>query len=362
MKLQQLKYLLAIADNRLNITAAANSLYTSQPGVSKQLKLIEEELGLTLFIRKGKSLVSITEAGKSVIEHARSIFRDVDKIKNLADTLQCSDQGTLNIATTQTQARYVLPSILAEFHTFYPDVRVNLQQGTTEQISELIENGKTDFAIASGSEDYFPDLSLLPTFDWERVIIAPEDHPLAQQARDGRELTLDQLSEFPLVSYSFSFDDQSSLRQAFKARRLDPNVVFTASDPDVIKSHVRSGHGVGIIAEMAFSEELDHGLVRIPASHLFPSAQTWVGFKKHQFLANYHLKFIELLAPHWTDRAINHVHRHSAPGRVAELPDLESFDQVRRLKTGQLQHANSPLNVKPAGRLIGLHPRLAAGY
>ena len=295
MKLQQLKYLLAIVDNGLNITAAAEKLYTSQPGVSKQLKLLEEELGLQLFVRKGKSLGSVTAAGEQVIERARLIMDEAENIRSLAANYYQEEEGTLSIATTHTQARYVLPNVIREFREKYPKVNLSLHQGTSEQIADMVTANDIDFAIATGSHELFRDLLLVPSYHWDRKIVVPKDHPLTQLTR---KLTLKDLAEYPLVTYVFSFGGQSSLKQAFTEKGLEPDVVFTARDVDVIKTYVRMGLGVGIVAGMANDNEQD--MTMISAAGLFPRSTTWIGFRKDIVLRRYMLEFVRLFAPHIT--------------------------------------------------------------
>ena len=296
MKLQQLKYLLAIVDNGLNITAAAEKLFTSQPGVSKQLKLLEEELGLQLFVRKGKSLGGVTPAGEQVIERARYIMEEAENIRSLAANYFQEEEGTLSIATTHTQARYVLPEVIREFRSKYPKVNLNLHQGTSEQIADMVAADDIDFAIATGSHDLFRDLLLVPSYRWDRIIIVPKDHPLTSLKR---KITLQDLAKFPLVTYVFSFNGQSSLKSAFTEQGLDPDVVFTARDVDVIKTYVRMGLGVGIVAGMANGAE-DEDLASISAAGLFPRSTTWIGFRKDIVLRRYMLEFVRLFAPHIT--------------------------------------------------------------
>lgn len=306
MKLQQLKYLLAIVDNGLNITAAAERLYTSQPGVSKQLKLLEEELGLQLFVRKGKSLGSITAAGEQVIGRARMIMQEVDNIRSLASDYYHEEEGTLSIATTHTQARYVLPDVIREFRDRYPRVSLNLHQGTSEQIADMVQANEIDFAVATGSHDLFGDLLLVPSYHWDRKIIVPKDHELA--ALD-RKLTLEDLAKHPLVTYVFSFGGQSSLKRAFADRGLEPDVVFTARDADVIKTYVRMGLGVGIVASMAEDCDDSKDLAALNAEGLFPRSTTWIGFRKDIVLRRYMLDFVQLFAPHITADQLEHT-RH----------------------------------------------------
>ena len=297
MKLQQLKYLLAIVDNGLNITAAAERLYTSQPGVSKQLKLLEEELGLQLFARKGKSLGGVTAAGQQVIDRARLIMQEVENIRSLASDYYHEEEGTLSIATTHTQARYVLPDVIQEFRKQYPKVSLNLHQGTSEQIADMVAANEIDFAIATGSRELFSNLLLMPSYHWDRKILVPNDHSLA---RLDRKLTLHDLADFPLVTYVFSFGGQSSLKRAFAEQGLEPDVVFTARDADVIKTYVRMGLGVGIVASMAADCDDKKDLTAIDAEGLFPRSTTWIGFRKDSVLRRYMLDFVTLFAPHIT--------------------------------------------------------------
>lgn len=297
MKLQQLKYLLAIADNGLNITVAAEKLYTSQPGVSKQLKLLEEELGLQLFARKGKSLGSITPAGHQVIERARLIMQEVENIRSLASDYFHEEEGELSIATTHTQARYVLPDVIQEFRKRYPKVSLNLHQGTSEQIADMVAANEIDFAIATGARDLFSKLLLVPSYHWDRKVVVPKNHELAEL---DRELTLHDLARFPLVTYVFSFGGQSSLKRAFADAGLEPDVVFTARDADVIKTYVRMGLGVGIVASMAEECDDHKDLTPIAVPGLFPRSTTWIGFRKDAVLRRYMVDFVRLFAPHIT--------------------------------------------------------------
>lgn len=295
MKLQQLKYLLAIVDNGLNITAAAERMYTSQPGVSKQLKLLEEELGLQLFSRKGKSLKEITGAGEKVIDRARVIMGEVENIRSLANAYYQEEEGTLSIAATHTQARYVLPPVVQQFRERYPKVSLNLHQGTSEQIADMMASRDIDFAIATGSDELFKNLLLIPAYRWDRKILVRHDHELAKLDHD---LSLQELAKHPLVSYVFSFNGEYSLKKVFSEQRLRPDVVFTARDADVIKSCVRMGLGVGIIASMAIRSADSVDLTTLDASALFPRNTTWVGFRKNLPMRRYMSDFLLLFAPH----------------------------------------------------------------
>lgn len=316
MTLQQLRYLLAIADSGLNITAAAERLYTSQPGISKQLKLLEQELKVQLFTRKGKSLAAITPAGRNVIARARTIMREVENIRSLASDLSGEQDGTLSIATTHTQARYVLPETIKMFRERYPKVNLELHQGTSEQIAELVANDRVDFAIATGSRHLFPGLVLLPCFHWDRIVLVPTKHELASA---DVELDLPTLSAHPLVTYVFSLTGESSFKNAFTELGLEPDVVFTARDADIIKTYVRMGMGVGVVAGLAYECSDEEDLVSRSAEDLFPRCTTWLGFRRDTVLRGYMVDFISLFAP------------HLEPELIRQAADFDSQDAVDKL-------------------------------
>jgi len=318
MRLRQFKILLAIVENGLNITAAAEKLFTSQPGVSKQLKLLEEELGLRIFVRKGKSLEGITPEGEEVIRRARLIMGEVAAIKGLSQKRYREEGGTLAIATTHTQARYVLPEIVTNFRERYPDVRLDMHQGTSEQIANMAAGHEMDFAIATGSESLFPDWVLLPCFRWDRSIIVPRDHPLAEA---GRPPTLEELAQYPLVTYTFSNHHESSLLKAFREAGLTPSVAFTARDADVIKTYVRMGLGVGVIASMASG--CDEDLVAMDGEGLFPRLTTWLGFPRELVWRQWMYEFVELFAPHWTRTQIARAVECDNHQQIAALVEVE---------------------------------------
>lgn len=326
MKLQQLKYLIAIADNGLNITAAAERLYTSQPAVSKQLKLLEEELGLQLFARKGKSLKGITPAGEKVIERARIIMREADNIRSLASDYFEEEEGSLSIATTHTQARYVLPDVIRKFRELYPGVSLNLHQGTSEQIADMVAANEIDFAIATGSCELFTSLLLVPSYHWDRKVLVPVGHQLTTLDRD---ITLEDLAEYPLVTYVFSFGGQSSLKQSFADKGLEPDVVFTARDADVIKTYVRMGLGVGIVASMALDRK-ETDLVALDSEGLFPRSTTWIGYRRDAVLRRYMIDFIGLFAPHIDKPLLEQVRK----ARTQEEIDAMFHDAELPLRSG----------------------------
>lgn len=316
MTLKQLKYLIGIADSGLNITSAAERLYTSQPGISKQLKQLEAELGMQLFTRKGKSLTAITPAGHQVIERARKILREVDNISSLASDLTAEQEGTLSIATTHTQSRYVLPEVIKAFRSRYPRVDLELHQGTSEQIAELVANQQVDFAIASGAEGMFADLTLLPIYHWHRIVLVPKQHPLS---RSTKPLDLATLAAYPLVTYVFSLTGESSFKRAFADQNLDFRVVFTARDADVIKTYVRMGMGVGVLASMAYECKDQEDLKAIDAKGLFPRITTWLGFPRDRVLRGYMVDFIHLFAPRYSRRTIREAAALESQAQVDEL-------------------------------------------
>ena len=314
MKLHQLRYLAAVAQNGLNITAAAQKLHTSQPGVSKQIKLLEDELGFQIFVREGRNLARITPAGQQVIERGIKILQEAQSIRDLSTELRDEGRGSLSIGTTHTQARYVLPEVIRVFRGRYPQVRLNLHQGTSEHIAEMVADDRIDCAIATGSETLFAELTLLPCYRWHRTVIVPQGHALTR----GGRLTLKALAAHPLITYTFSFSGPSSLPEAFSKAGLVPNIAITARDADVIKTYVRLGLGVGIVAHMALDSE-DADLAAIDATHLFPAHTTWIGFRRGTLLRKYMYEFAQLLAPHLDRRLIERAHRAGTAEEVARM-------------------------------------------
>ena len=293
LKLQQLRYIWEVAHHDLNVSATAQALYTSQPGISKQIRLLEDELGVEVFARSGKHLTHVTPAGEVIIAMAGEILRKTETIKRAAEEFNNETQGSLAIATTHTQARYVLPRIIGDFRARYPDVALHMQQGSPTQIAQMAAEGDADFAIATEGLDHFSDLIMMPCYRWNRCIVVPKGHPLANMDTPP----LEEIAKYPLVTYVFGFTGRSKLDDAFSSRGLSPRVVFTATDADVIKTYVRLGLGIGIIAHMAWDAELDADLVPIDASHLFESSVTHVGFRKGTFMRRFMFDFIELFAP-----------------------------------------------------------------
>lgn len=294
MKLQQLRYIWEVARNDLNVSATAQALYTSQPGISKQVRMLEDELGLEVFSRSGKHLTHVTPAGQVILQIAGDILQQVESIRRVAQEFRDEDRGELRIATTHTQARYALPPIIKRFTERFPDVSLQMHQGTPMQIAEMAAKGQVDFAIATEAMETFADLVMMPCYRWNRTVVVPEGHPLTQV----KPLTLEAIAEYPLVTYVFGFTGRSKLDDAFTVAGLQPHVVFTAADADVIKTYVRLGMGVGIIAHMAVSTEHDKGLVALDAGHLFESSTTRIGFRKGTFLRGFMYEFMREFAPH----------------------------------------------------------------
>ena len=301
MKLQQLRYIWEVARHDLNVSATAQSLYTSQPGISKQIRLLEDELGVEIFSRSGKHLTRVTPAGEEILRLAGEVLHQTDNIKSVGQEYSDPSSGTLSIATTHTQARYALPPAIQQFIKKYPEVALNMHQGTPMQISEMAAEWSVDFAIATEALDLFLDLIMMPCYRWNRCILVPKNHPLCQTSF----LTIENLAKHPLVTYVFGFTGRSRLDEAFQAKELQPRVVFTASDSDVIKTYVRLGLGVGIVAHMAYDPVADSDLQVIDARHLFKSSITQLGFRRGTFIRSYMYDFIEMFSPHLTRKVVD---------------------------------------------------------
>ncbi len=300
MNLQQLRYLCAVVDHGMNVSAAAEALFTSQPGISKQIRQLEDELGLEVFVRQGKRLASLTPAGEIVVATARRAMREVNNLKKVAEEYRGEDAGTLSIATTHTQARYVLPKVLREFANRYPKVRVILHQGNPLQVAEQTAKGEADVGIATEALADYPQLVTLPCYEWNRVVLVPKRHPLAKTT----PLTIEALAKFPIVTYDGSFTGRSAINAAFAAKGLEPNVVLTALDADVIKTYVELGMGVGIVAQMAYDPARDTQFDMLDATHLFAPSTTRLGLRHGVFLRAYVYAFITLFAPQYGRSAI----------------------------------------------------------
>lgn len=324
MKLQQLRFLAAVAQSDLNLTVAASKVGATQPAVSKQLKLLEEELGFDIFVRKGRSLTRITRAGEKVVTHALRMLREVQGIKGISGDVKDAEIGTLSIGTTHTQARYFLPEVIRSFRARHPQVKLHLHQGTSAQIAEMAALDRIDLAIDSGTRTALDRYHLLPCHRWRLCVIVPQGHPLTQLERLG----LEDLARYPLVTYEFGVLESSvSLREVFAAGGLQPNVSLTAWDSDVIKGYVRLGMGVGVISEVAIEPQADADLVYIHASHLFPLNTTWVGFARGSVMRHFVYDFLSLLAPHLTRSRVEQAQVCATQRDVDAL-----FDRVERVE------------------------------
>ncbi|HEX9397606.1 MAG TPA: HTH-type transcriptional regulator CysB [Burkholderiales bacterium] len=294
MKLIQLRYLSEVARRNLNISEAAEALHTSQPGVSKQIKALEEELGIQVFARHGKRLVAVTEPGKAVVAIAERILTEAQNLRRAGEEYANDKAGTLTIAATHTQARYALPKAVAAFKRRYPNVELLIHQGNPTQICDQVIAGEADMAVATEMIATYPELISLPVYQWNRCVVVPPRHPLLKAG----PLTLEKLAEYPIVTYDFAFANRSLVQKAFENRGLSPHVVLSAQDSDVIKTYVELGLGIGILARMAFDEKRDRPLRALDASHLFESSTTRLGVKRGAWLRRYVYEFIELFAPH----------------------------------------------------------------
>ena len=300
MTLAQLRYLITIADSGLNITLAAERVHATQPGLSKQLRQLEDELGFQLFVRKGKSLDAVTHAGEQVIERARMILAEAANIRSIAANLRNEARGELRIATTHTQARFALPAAIAALSASYPQVSVHLQPTRDTEVLARLEAGQVDLAIISSVGVPPASGIAFPAYRWQRVIVTPKAHPLAARAQPP---TLDDLADLPLVSYESSLKSESSLRRAFEAAGVTPQIAMTAGDADLIKTYVRAGLGIGVLAEMAMHES-DDDLHTLAADHLFPLCTTWIVLRRESVLREYMLEFIHQFAPHLDRREV----------------------------------------------------------
>ena len=300
MNLQQLRYLNEIVRRGLNISAAADALYTSQPGISKQIKLLEEELGIEIFVRNGKRIVAITEPGKAVLVIAQRMLHDADNLKQVSQEFHSQDSGHLTIATTHTQARYALPPVVKQFITHYPKVKLGLHQGNPTQITEQVLSGEADIGIATESLALYDDLVTLPCYEWNHCVITPLRHPLLNE----KKLTLAKIVQYPIITYDFAFSGRGKINAAFEAANIQPNIALTAIDADVIKTYVELGLGIGILAKMAFIPERDKHLRMIDAGHLFKPSTTRIAIRKNEYLRGYTYDFIELFAPHLTREVV----------------------------------------------------------
>ena len=296
MNLHQFRFVQAAARHQLNLTEAAKALHTSQPGVSKAIIELEGELGIDIFARHGKRLKRITEPGQHVLASIAIIMREIGNLKRIGEQYSAQDSGTLSLATTHTQARYVLPAPVAKLRAAYPKVNISLHQGTPHQVAQMVIDEVAEIGIATESLADYGDLVTLPCYEWQHMLVLPADHPLARRER----LSLEDIAHEPLITYHPSFTGRTRIDQAFALRRLTPRIALEAIDSDVITTYVRLGLGIGIVAEMAVRELKSGGdgpeLVTRPVGHLFGQNVARVAFKRGAYLRNFVYKFAELLS------------------------------------------------------------------
>lgn len=301
MKLQQLRYIVEIERRGLNVSEAAETLYTSQPGISKQVKLLEDELGVSIFERSGKRFTGVTEPGRAILDIAAGILRETENLKRVGSEYGGGDTGRLVLAATHTQARYALPVVVRDFVAQHPKVRLEMHQGNPVQIAEWVAGGEADIGIATEALDQYPQLVSLPVRQWSHCVIAPHGHPLLAR----QPLSLKDLAEWPLVTYDTAFAGRSRINRAFERIGLCPNVTLTALDADVIKTYVSLGLGLGIISALAFDPQRDAGLTALEAGHLFESNTTRLALRRGTFRRGYEYDFIGLFAPHLSRQVVD---------------------------------------------------------
>jgi len=290
---QQLKIIRESARCNYNLTEVSNMLFTSQSGVSRHIRELEDELGVEIFIRRGKRLLGLTEPGKELLAVAERILNEAQNIRRLADIFSKEDAGVLTIATTHTQARYSLPKVIKAFRALYPGVRLELQQGSPQEVLAMLLGGQADIGIASEKLINDPAVASFPYYRWHHAIVVPNEHPLVNQ----QPVTLQQLSEQSLITYRQGITGRSRIDEAFSRAALNPDIVLSAQDSDVIKTYVELGLGVGIVADKAYEAERDSALTLLNAEHLFEANTVWLGLKRAQLQRNYVWRFIELCNP-----------------------------------------------------------------
>lgn len=293
MNLQQLRYIRETVRSGLSLTAAAEKLHTSQPGISRQIRELEEELGVEIFVRRGKRVVALTEPGRTLAQIAERVLLEVENMRAVAAEFHDQEAGALTIAATHTQARYALPPVVAAFKRRYPRVRLSLLQGSPHQIAEMTLAGTADIGIATEALESYSRLLALPGYTWQHSVVVPKDHPLVRESR----LSLEVLARYPLITYDPAFAGRNHIDEAFAARELQADVVLAAIDSDVIKTYVELGLGVGIIAAIAYDPGRDTALRLLDASHLFRTNTTRIALLRGRRLCQFTYVFIELFAP-----------------------------------------------------------------
>ena len=300
MNLHQFRFVREAVRQDFNLTTAAKALFTSQPGVSKAIIELEDELGVEIFRRHGKRIRSLTEPGKRILSSIERILDEVETLKRVGKDFASQDQGNLVIATTHTQARYALPKVLTEFTKRFPKVRVSIQQGSPGQIAELLSHDRADIAIATEGIANTPGVLALPGYQWQHVIMVPLSHPLLNQAT----VTLEEIAKYPIITYDKAFAGRSKIDAAFAQRNISPDIILEAIDADVIKTYVETGMGIGIVAGHAYDPDRDRNLKVIPVGHLFGNNVTHIGIKQGAYLRSFVYTFIEIFSPTLTKKIV----------------------------------------------------------
>jgi len=296
LNIQQLRYVSEVAKRDLNVSEAAAALHTSQPGVSKQIRALEEELGTDIFVRQGRRFTAMTDAGREIVHAIDRILGDITNLRAVGAEFAHHAKGTLAVGVTHTQARYALPPVVTRFKKRFPDVKLKLLQGNPHQLARAVLAGETDVAIATEALDEYSELVTVPCYRWHHCVVVQDGHPLAKV----KPLTLEAIAKYPIVTYDPTFAGRTAVDRTFAARNLAPDVVLTALDSDVIKSYVALGLGVGIISQRAFRAGKDEGLKALDCEHLFPAQTTRLAYKRGTYLRSYVVEFIRLFAPHVT--------------------------------------------------------------
>lgn len=309
VNLQQLRCVCAIVAHGFSISAAAEALHTSQPGVSRQLRNLEQELGVRVFQRNRRRIIALTEPGAAVLRVAQRVLGEVQSLRQIGADFTAQGSGSLTLGATHTHARYALPQTIERFTRRYPAVQLRLRQGTPTELARWVCAGDADLAISADPVEPFPELRLLPCYELPRVVLVRPDHPLRRLKR----LSLEALARYPLITYDTAFAARAKIERAFGARGLLPNIVLSAADADVMKTYVRNGLGVAIVARLAYQPREDRDLRALDAAHLFEPNTIYVGMRRNSYLRRYMYDFIELFAPQWTREKVERALSEGAP-------------------------------------------------
>lgn len=304
MTIKQLRYIIAVTDNQFNISYTAEKLFTSQPGISKQVRLLESKLGCEIFIRNGKALQGLTEKGETIVRQARIVLTEYDNLVRFAAADESSGE-CFSLATTSTQSNYVLPAVLREFHLQFPALKFNIQDGNMDQLIDIAKNRDADCIILSGINDklqrrWFPDMLMIPCYEWYQALVFPKKHPLAKKT----SITMEDLAAYPIITYPPSKREASALAHQLEANKLTANIFATSNDPKTIKNYVASGMGIGVLAPMAFDEKADSELTMVSLEGILPKCTTIIAVERHNILKPHVYRFIKLFAPHLSNADI----------------------------------------------------------